>query len=67
MGEPGPHPPPAAIVVAMHLQFDHLYRETHHWSDSVAWWNNLNHRGTRMVTVADPDGRVYGIEPGREA
>lgn len=20
---------------------DHLYRETNHWTDSVAWWSNL--------------------------
>jgi hypothetical protein len=23
------------------LSIDHLYRETHHWIDSVAWWQKL--------------------------
>ena len=23
------------------IDLDHLYRETHHWVDSVAWWSNL--------------------------
>ena len=107
----------------MQLRLDHLYRETHHWVDSVAFWSNLGfsfaeqwgeephragrlvkddtsivlaevastaepsqttflatddldgvarqvggdivdtHWGTRMVTIADPDGRVYNVEP----
>ena len=30
-----------AIVPDMDFRFDHLYRETHHWADSGAWWGNL--------------------------
>ncbi|MGI9642942.1 MAG: hypothetical protein ACR2N9_09175 [Acidimicrobiia bacterium] len=25
----------------MDLRLDHLYRETHHWEASVAWWGTL--------------------------
>ena len=25
----------------MDLRLDHLYRETHHWEASVAWWDGL--------------------------
>lgn len=30
-----------AIVLAMELTLDHLYRETRHWRQSVAWWRDL--------------------------
>ena len=106
------------------IDLDHLYRETHHWDASVAWWAILGfsfaeewgqephragrlvngttavvlaevpadqgarsstflrtddlsaiaeatgedttetHWGTTMVSVTDPDGRTYDIEPG---
>jgi hypothetical protein len=32
----------------MDLRLDHLYRETHHWEDSVAWWTNLGFRFTNQ-------------------
>jgi len=125
-GAPRPLISTDAIVLAMDLRLDHLYRETRHWADSVAWWSNLGfafsqqwgeephragalangsttvvlaevpsnaepsattflatddidgvarqigsdivdtHWGSRMVTGADPDGRVYNIEPATE-
>lgn len=105
------------------IGLDHLYRETHHWAASVAWWEALGfafteqwgsephragrlangaasvvlaeapsdrslaasvflttddldavatathseitetHWGTTMVSLSDPDGRTYNIEP----
>jgi hypothetical protein len=113
-----------AIVHDMpEVRIDHLYRETTHWIESVAWWRRLGfefaatwgqephragtlvngrasvvlaevgseaspdqstflatddlaalsdavgvdivdtHWGTRMVSLTDPDGRTYNIEP----
>jgi hypothetical protein len=109
------------------ISLDHLYRETHHWDASVAWWQRLGfsfaeqwgevphragrlvnehcvvvlaevspdqrvresvflatsdldavsevtgvaiaetHWGTTMVSLTDPDGRTYNIEPGGDA
>lgn len=109
------------------IAFDHLYRETHHWDASVAWWETLGfafvemwgeephragrlvngetsvvlaetpehqqagsstflatddlaavaeatgsvaaetHWGTTMVSLTDPDGRSYAIEPGGDS
>lgn len=109
------------------ISLDHLYRETHHWDASVAWWERLGfsfdeqwgdephragrlvngtttvvlaetspdqharasvflatgdldavsqvtgvaitetHWGTTMVSLTDPDGRTYNIEPGGDA
>lgn len=106
------------------IALDHLYRETHHWAESVSWWSTLGfafdetwgvephragrlvngsaevvlaevphdaapaasvflsaadldavaaatgsdvvgtHWGTTMVSLTDPDGRTYHIEPG---
>ena len=33
-----------AIVAAMTLRLDHLYRETLHWESSVAFWESLGFR-----------------------
>ncbi|MEN8040582.1 MAG: hypothetical protein ABFR95_03675 [Actinomycetota bacterium] len=30
------------------LRFDHLYRETHHWDDSVAFWKTLGFSFTQQ-------------------
>lgn len=121
-------PPPTderfTIVGAVKMDFDHLYRETAHWVETVTLWEGLGftfdatwgtaphrggrltagdtaiviaevspgesttdsvfiavddlervadllgapitdtHWGTRMVTMADPDGRTYNFEPG---
>ena len=37
------------------VRLDHVYRETHHWTDSVTWWENL---GFRFVAT-------WGEEPHR--
>lgn len=37
-----------AIVLDMNLRLDHLYRETNHWAESVAWWSNLGFTFTQQ-------------------
>lgn len=49
------------------LRLDHLYRETNHWTDSVAWWSNLGFtfveqwgRGTTRQTGSEVVGTHWG-------